>query len=320
MPPGTFLITILLVIVGLFIGLAIFLFMRGMSQDDTEERLQYYTAVPDLLPKYEGRRNTRLSRVRLRLNAMLSALNSEELNLQLMSANWPLTASEYVLIQIGSTLGTLLLIWLITRSIVPAVGFAVLVYLAPSILLKQGINRRRSLFERQLVDVLVLLNGAVRSGFSLLQAMEVVVREMKEPASEEFKRVLLEVGLGLPLNQALLNLSARMENTDLNLLVTAVNIQHQVGGNLSVMMEAVTETIRERIRLFAEVRVLTTQQRYTGYLLSLLPAFVGAFMFIVNPRYTGVLLRRDMLCYPIAAIIGILLGQVAIRRMVNIEV
>jgi tight adherence protein B len=167
----------------------------------------------------------------------------------------------------------------------------------------------------------VLINGAVRAGFSLLQAMEVVEREMAAPASEEFRRVQREVGLGLPLGEALGNLSARMQNDDLDLMVTAINIQGRVGGNLSTMLAAVTETIRDRVRLFAEVRVLTTQQRYTSYLLSLLPFFIAGILFLLNPDYMSRLFDPGpYLCIPIGAVIGIVLGYFAIRRLGKIEV
>ena len=146
-------------------------------------------------------------------------------------------------------------------------------------MLKISTNRRRQRFSRQLVDVLVLMTGSVRAGFSLLQAIEMIVREMAPPASEEFQRVLREVEIGRSVSQALGELALRMENKDLNLLVTAINIQYQVGGNMTTMLESVTETIRERIRLFGEVRVLTTQQRITSYILSLLPFFVAGIMF-----------------------------------------
>jgi len=171
------------------------------------------------------------------------------------------------------------------------------------------------------VDLLVLISGAVRAGFSLLQSIEVVVKEMKPPVSEEFRRVMRETGLGVSLPEALRNLAARMENGDLNLVITAIEIQYQVGGNLATMLSAVTETIRERVRLFGEVRVLTTQQRYTGYLLSVLPFFIGAMMFILNPEYMRRLFEPGpLLCIPIGALIGILLGHIVIRRIARIEV
>ena len=170
------------------------------------------------------------------------------------------------------------------------------------------------------MDILVLITGGVKAGFSLLQALEMIVREMKPPASEEFQRVLRDVSFGRPVNQALTDLANRMENRDLGLLVTAINIQHQVGGNLNTMLEAVTETIRERIRLFSEVRMLTTQQRISSYILSLLPFIVAGIFFFISPTYMRGLFDRSIICIPIGALMGIVLGFFIIRRMARIDI
>lgn len=288
---------------------------------EMHDRLQAYALVPDASSRRRrGERESRLARFRLQINNLLSSLATEGLNVQLMSANWPITATEYILLRSLSTITALALGWLLSGSPISGIGLAIIIYFIPGFLLNRGIHRRRTAFERQLVDVLVLINGAVRSGFSLLQAIEVVEREVKAPASEEFRRVRREVGLGISISQALDNLANRMENTDLNLVVTAIKIHYQVGGNLSTMLIAVTETVRDRIRLFSEVRVITTQQRYTSYLLSVLPFIVGGILFIMNPEHMSRLFERSMLCVPIGAVIGIILGQLVMRRMANIDI
>ncbi len=286
------------------------------------ERIRVYALFPELaIPRRRHGRGSVLDRMRIRLNTRLSALASEGLRLQLLRADWRVTVTEFLVIRIGLTLAGLFLGWLLSRSFLSGVGLAVIAYMVPGIYLRWSINRRQIRFERQLVDVLVLLSGAVRAGVSLLQAMELVVREMEPPASEEFRRVLHEVNLGVTLPQALRNLAARMENKDLDLVVTAIDIQYQVGGKMATMLTAVTEKIRQRVRLFGEVRVLTTQQRYTGYLLAVLPIFVGALMFMINPEYMGRLFEPGpMLVIPIAAAFGVIAGHLVIKRIAKIEV
>jgi tight adherence protein B len=229
--------------------------------DPITNRLETYLAIPEIISRREsGRSPTWVKGLRLQLNAAFSGLASRETTLQLMSADWPITPTEYVIVRVVSHPGSCLS-WLDQRLNLCRIGALILVYLIPGVMLSISTNRRREKFGRQLVDVLVLLTGAVRAGFSLLQAIEVVGREMASPSSEEFQRVIREVSLGRSIHQSLTDLAARMENTDLGLLVTAINIQHQVGGNLAYMLGSVTETIRDRIRLLGEVRVLTTQQR-----------------------------------------------------------
>jgi tight adherence protein B len=254
---------------------------------------------------------------------MLSGLASEQLSLQLMSANWPITETEYVLIRIASVILAFLLGSLIVGSVLSGIGLAVIVFFIPDLLLKRSISQRRTNFGRQLVDVLVLMTGAVRAGYSLPQAIEVVSKELKAPVSEEFRRVRHEIGLGLSLSQALTNLVARMENDDLYLVVTAININSQVGGNIVTMLEAVTETIRERIRLFAEVRVLTAQQRFGSYILTFLPIAMVAALLFINPTYMMRLFKPHqpiLLCIPIGALIMVIIGNFAVRRLARIDV
>lgn len=316
-----------LTVIGIFVLLAIGLSLLGLTRalaadDGMHDRIHTYAVIPQDVPRRErGRRRARLARLRIRLNAMLSSFSSEKVSMQLIQANLHVSVTEFILMRIGLALTSLILGWLVSQSLLPGLGLAMIAYLIPELYLRRLISRRQIQFEKQLIDVLVLINGAVRAGFSLLQALEIVMREMKPPASEEFKRVVHEVGLGLALPQALANLAARMQNDDLNLMVTSIEIHYQVGGNLATMLSAVTETIRERIRLFGEVRVITTQQRYTGYLLSVLPFIIGALLFIMNPEYMAQLFNPGpYLCIPFGAIIGIVLGHFAIQRIARIEI
>lgn len=337
---------VILIIFVIVILLAYALVIYGLRDvfyagQDIGSRLATYATVPDEAeqPLPGKRRRVGLVRWRLRLNNMLSGLASEKLNLQLVSANWPITETEFVLIRLGGVIAAFALGWLmssisssiqatetigvalkISREVVAGIGLAVIAFFIPDLILKRSISQRRINFGKQLVDVLVLMTGAVRAGYSLPQAIEVVSKEMKAPASEEFRRVRHEIGLGLSLTQALANLVARMENDDLYLMVTAININSQVGGNIVTMLEAVSNTIRERIRLFSEVRVLTAQQRFGSYVLTFLPVAMAAAMFFINPDYMMGLFNPQILCIPIGAVFMVILGNIAVRRLAKIEV
>ena len=322
MPSGIASILVVGLVVALAGALAVLGLVIGLTGgDELNNRLQLYAVIPESnLRSERGRNRAGLVRLRLRLNTMLSALASEKLNLQLARANWRVTVPEFLLIRLGLTLACLLLAWLYFRAPLSGFGLAAIAYLIPGVLVQRSVSRRQSQFAKQLTDVLVLINGAVRAGHSLLQALEVVMRELKPPASEEFGRVVREVGLGLSLSEALRNLSARMQNNDLDLVVSAIEIQYKVGGNLATMLTAVTETMRDRIRLFGEVRVLTTQQRYSSYLLSVLPFFVGGLMFLMNPAYMRRLFEPQIICIPIGALFSIVLGSIVIKRITKIEI
>jgi len=317
--------TVFVIAFAIFFGAGVvFITMLNLilSRGDVNERLQTYATVVETSSSRDvGRRRNRWTRIRLRVNNLLSFFTSEELTLQLLTANWPITESEFLLIRFWSIFAGFVLGWLLFQSPLSGLGLAVIAYIIPGFVLTRSIHNRRTKFERQLVDILVLLSNSVRAGYSLLQAIDVVVREMQAPASDEFRRVRREVGLGLPLSQALKNLNDRMQNDDLYLVVTAITINAQVGGNLVTMLEAVTRTIRERVRLFAEVRVLTSQQRFNSYILTLLPFGMGALLFTLNPNYMEGLFEPGIfLCIPIGAFVNVFLGNIIIRRMGKIEV
>ena len=156
--------------------------------------------------------------------------------------------------------------------------------------------------------------------------METVAREATEPTAEEFGRVVREVGLGLTPEQALLNLHRRMPSEDLDLMVTAINVQHEVGGNLAKIFDTLGETIRERTRIHGEIQTLTAQQQLAGAVISLLPVALAGFLFLMQPGFFSPLLTSEtVICLPGFVIVGltgmmILGGYLSIRKLVRIEV
>jgi len=266
-------------------------------------------------------RPERFDGVRGRVNSFFSIFSSEDLKLRISSAYWPISDVEFLILRLGVTLFGLALGWLVSGSIIGGLGLGVLFYFIPGIILDRSIANRRRKFSIQLLDVLVLIKGAVLAGYSLQQALDLAVKEVSEPASEEFGRVLREVRFGFPLDQALLNLSARMENDDLQLVVTAIVVNAQVGGNLSTVLEATIDTIRERIHLFGEIRSLTSYARYVGTVISLLPFITGLIIYLLSPEYFDTLktsLITQILF--VLAFIGVVIGNIIIRNIVKIRV
>lgn len=317
---GAFALAMLILVLFLATVAGLYFVIGGAaSKENVSRRLQTYAYVPETLqPSYAGFQPDRLQKIRIRINSLLGAFVSRRLSEQLGSANWPITTSEFALLRIGVSGFLFLLGWLISGMILPGIGVMLFAYVLPNIFLRSAITKRRREFERQLVDILVLMTGAVRAGYSLLQALSVVEQEIKAPASEEIARVTREVELGRTLAEALNGMAARMENDDLQLVVTSININQQVGGNMATMLEAVTATIRERQRLFGEIRSQTSMQRFTGFFLTLLPILVAALLFIINPSYMSTLF--DIMCIPIGAIVGMILGNLVIRQMLNIKI
>jgi len=239
---------------------------------------------------------------------------------ELEHADLALSVLEYMLILAGATaLG--FVVGVLRGSVPLGLVLAICAPFAVRVWVSRRTRKRRQLFARQLNDIINLVVGALRVGYGTLQALSIVAQEMPPPASQEMGRVVREVQLGLPLAAALTRSAERMDNDDWSLIVTSVKIQAEVGGNLAEILQNVGTTIRERERILGEIRVLTTQQRLTGWLLSLLPVGLAVALFIINPEYMSGLFTPGLpLMLAMLGGLGIVAGAIVIRRIVSIEV
>ena len=207
------------------------------------------------------------------------------------------------------------------------VAFGIGLYF-PRFYLNRRQRKRLKNFNEQLPGTITLLANSLRAGSSFLQGMELVTREARPPISEEFERVVREMQLGVALQPALTNLVRRLDSEDLDLMVTAIQIQSQVGGNLATVLDQIAFTIRERIRIIGEINTLTAMQRYSGYVITLLPIGLAALLFIISPTYMNKMLVKppELLGLPMGVvffIIGLIsmgIGYLFIRRIVDIKV
>lgn len=193
-------------------------------------------------------------------------------------------------------------------------------WFAPRLWLNRRIAARLRAFNSQLPGTIDLLANSLRAGYSLLQAMETVSREAPDPTATEFRRVVREVGLGLSPEEALDHLVRRMQSDDLELMVTAINIQHEVGGNLAQILDSIAHTIRERVRIKGEIATLTAQQVISGYIISALPVLLGLVLYLINREYIMGVFQGVFICIPITGVLLILVAFLIIRRITAIEV
>jgi len=302
--------------------------IRSERQEQIEERLERYTTEYSSTA-LAGREDdpeaaeAEVSLLTQRLDSALAERNfAKKWRVQLARADLKLTVAEYFSLHIISGLGVFLVSWFIIFGnpiAGAAAGIAGLFIPRFYVARKQG--QRLKAFENQLPDTIGLWVNALRSGYSVLQAMEAIAREAPEPTSTEFRRVVQEVQLGVPMDAALEHLLNRMPSEDMDLVNTAVNIQREVGGNLAEILEAIAHTIRERIKLKGEIRVLTSQGRITGWLISLLPIILTVFLMIVSPGYMGGLVENRMCGWPMLGIgLGLIgTGAAIIQKIVSID-
>jgi tight adherence protein B len=324
-------VAVLLLVVGVF----------GRSRPVASERLQQLTASQVPATATRERNERRTLREAITRSPVLTNANrlverrawSERISRDLARADLTLRPIEYMAVRFAVIVGTVALFWGLAR-VVPALGHplvlvaaALLGFTLPRLYVRRRQDNRLNAFNARLADTITLIGNALRSGSSLLQAIEMVVRETQPPVSTEFNRVIREVNLGLTTEQALNNMVRRVRSSDLELMVTAVIIQYQVGGNLAEILDTIAFTIRERVRIKGEIRTLTAQQRMSGYVVGFLPIGLMVIISLIAPQFMSAMFVAppDVAGIPLGVVLlafgGTLMfvGFMFIRRIVDIE-
>jgi len=253
---------------------------------------------------------------------------------ELARADLQLRPSEYLAIRAAAIIGAPAVVFMLGSTVLPSLGNPIALLVAtvlgwwvPRFWVDRRKSKRLNTFNEHLADTITLVANALRAGASFLQAIELVVRETQPPVSTEFNRVIREVNLGLPFEQALSNMVRRVRSDDLELMTTAITIQHQVGGNLAEILDSIAYTIRERIRIIGEIRTLTAQQKMSGYVVAGLPIALMLIISVIAPDFMSPMFGPP---YVIGIPMGVIIlaagaimmavGFLAIRKIVDIEV
>jgi tight adherence protein B len=249
----------------------------------------------------------------------------EKIARELARADLKFKPGEYIALYVIAIVGLGMITYLIGgRLFLSAVIGGIIGSFLPRMYVKSQQSKRLQKFNDQLPDMLNLVVNGLRAGFSTLQAMEAVSKELPSPICDEFKRVVQEMQLGVSMEKALMSLLRRIPSEDLDFVVTSINIQREVGGNLAEIMEIISFTIRERIRIKGEIRVLTSQVKYSGRILSLMPVILIIILYFLNRDYImDLFLPENILCGSIAlglAVVLIVVGYFVMNKFAQIEV
>lgn len=314
--------TVLLIAGGFLTLISALILLTGRRrQDEVSERLDRY-ALGVGKKQEKSTPGQRVSPLMERLDKALAERGvGRNLRTQLARANLKLTAGEFI----AATVICMILfpagMYLLRRDIPLSLLAAVVGFFAPRWYVSYLQGKRLKAFNSQLGDILNMMVNALRAGYSVLQSMEALAKEMDPPASEEFDRVVKEVQLGLGMEQALDNLLRRVPSDDLDMTATAFKVQQDVGGNLAEVLDTISFTIRERVRIKGEIKALTAQARYSGYLISLLPAVAAILVYMINPGFMGPMFQHPCgwIMLGVAGA-GIITGFFITRKIANIEV
>lgn len=235
-------------------------------------------------------------------------------------AGIPLRGTEFILISLSSAGIVFILFAILMLNILQAFIVTVCWLLAIWFYVLRQIKRRGLMFNEQLCEAIGMMANAMKSGFSFLQTLDIIAKEMKPPISQEFARTLREVQLGISMEDALKNLVARVQSKDLELVITAVLIQRQVGGNMSKVLDNIGRTINERVKIQSEIRTLTAEGKLSGYVVAAMPFLMSLLFLLVDPKYFD-----DFLTHPLGLLaIGVglvmqLIGIFVIQKIVDIK-
>ena len=291
----------------------------GRSRDDIiEQRLDQYGRI-DLVEEHAPERR------RSAMDGIEDAVSKRgfaaSIQTDLARADLKLRVAEFVIITILAIFAGFFLGNLIFGSPLFGMIFAVVGFFVPRFYVGYRRRQRLNAFNDQLGDTISLLANSLRSGFSIVQSMETVAEQLPDPIASEFHRVGQEIGLGLNYEEALNNMLRRVPSEDLDLMITAVNIQGRVGGNLAEILDTIGHTIRERIRIKGEIRVLTAQQMISGYILTGLPVILGLVLYLINKEYIGRMFQDPCGWIMLGtSVVMITVGFLIIRKIVDIEV
>ena len=307
---------------GLLVGL-LSIRSRAKKEHAMTERLNYFAGVQQ--DRSQKQQLTPKAVLYNCIEAIAKALGrlqqGRRIELLMQQADWPIRGTEFeaILLLWGGFVG--LITFLVTLKGAMFFAGALAGILMGLALLGLRIRRRRKKFTNQLGDMLTMVANALRAGFSFMQAFELISREMDAPMGREVQLVVNEVNLGNTLESALDNMQRRVASPDFELVVTAVLIQRQVGGDLASILDTISETIAERVRMRREVMTLTAQGRASGWVLVIIPFALSGVIYVISPGYLDPLLTTEIGHVFIAgAVLLELIGIVVIRRIVDIKI
>lgn len=312
-----------IIIVGAIAALAVLLLFFGLSQllgkgqQEVDSRLERYASRTEAKqkPAVEPRFVDTMDKVLVKRNF------AAKMATDLARADIKLTVTEYLIasgvcVVLMFMLGNILLHGLVFGMVAGIVGFFI-----PRFYVRTRQGGRLKTFNNQLADTVMLLANSLRSGYSLLQAMDSASNQLAPPMSVELRRVVREIGLGISNEEAFQNLLRRINSDDLDLMITAINVQHEVGGNLAEILDKIGDIIRERVRIKGEIQTLTAMQRASSYIVTALPVVMTLVISIINPEYMSTLWTT--LCgwiMLITASVMLVAGFLIIQKIVDIEV
>lgn len=301
-----------------------FIFYKLTCKVKPIEKLKYFDEDYDIKDNAKGiikeKSNVLKSLTNLLPNLKLSENRNKEIELELLRSDIPITAEELLVIKILSSSCIAFLAYVLSKNIIIALFVFTLVWNISKLIIMKRKKKRIGHFNEQLNEGTMIISNSLKAGYSFFQAVSTVVEETQDPFSKEFKLLLKEMSLGISEEDALKNLLVRMDSEDLRLIINAILIQKDIGGNLSEILDNISDTIRERQKIQNELKTLTAQGRLSGIIVMIIPIFLGGMIYLFNKEYILLLFTnifgKIML---LVAAVNMMFGVLIIKKIINVD-
>jgi len=316
-----FLIILIFLSLWLFVSSLFFIFFY---KEKSIDKLKYFDDNYEQKEKFEKHKKNKsdflVGLAHLIPSTKSGKKRSEKLKMELIKADIPITVDEFLVIKILTASSILFLVLVSTKSYIWGITIFILVWNMPKLVISRRQKERIKAFDSQLNEGVIIISNSLKAGYSFLQAVAAVAEETKDPFSKEFKKLFKEISLGISEEVAMRNLTERMESGDLRLIINAILIQKDIGGNLSEILDNIGETIRERQKIQEELKTLTAQGRLSGIIVMLIPICLGLIIYLFNKEYILLLFNTPIGILMISAsVINQLLGLLMIKKIINID-
>lgn len=288
------------------------------------DKLKYYDEDYVIKEKIENKKKNKMSFLKILSNLIPNVKFNEKrdrkLETELMKSDIPITVEELLVAKMLTSTAFAFLAYAFSKDFVIASFIFILIWNTPKVIISTRKKEKVKTFNEQLNEGTMIISNSLKAGYSFLQAIAVVSEQTKDPFAKEFKKLLKEMSLGISEENALKNMLNRIESEDLRLIINAILIQKDIGGNLSEILDNISDTIRERQKIQNELKTLTAQGRLSGIIVMLIPFFLGITIYLFNKEYMILLFTTPLgLGMIITAFVNQILGLIMIRKIIKID-
>lgn len=318
-------IYIIMLLIFSFVWTLIIGLLNIVYKEKSIDKLKYYDSDYVIKEKVENKKKSKISLLKILSNLIpnikFSKNHDKKLEIELMKSDIPITVEELLVIKMFTSTAFAIITFVLSKNIIIVFIMFVIIWNIPKVIISRRKKERIKLFDEQLNEGTMIISNSLKAGYSFLQAIAAVSEETKDPFSKEFKKLLKEMSLGISEEIALQNMLNRMPSDDLRLIVNAILIQKDIGGNLSEILDNISNTIRERQKIQNEIKTLTAQGKLAGSIVMAIPFFLGFIIYLFNKEYMMPLFTTPLgLGMIIAAFINQILGLIMIKKIIKIDI